>query len=367
MSTVNGEAAVRLAQRLRDLREREWPDTDLTQAHLAEALSEEKRVAPATLSSWENVNNPKTPMTSRLSAYARFFATRRSLEGKAHLVAVDDLDEDERERFEHLEKELLRLYAALDGPAATQPERRLPLKFEDIEPDPGPIVILCPEAPKDSRGPLAEESHVNYTRLHRFADADALLEIFGHIRALNPERHVLHRLPTDLRQSDLQGHLVILGGIGWNPMLLRIQKQLSDKLPIEQVADDRIVTGEVFRVRREGGEDELHLPVYDEFNGERQLVEDVGMVARLENPFNSNRTLTICNGVHSKGVHGAVLALTDERVRPANERYLADRYPQGEFAMLFKVLVVGDHALAPDLKNPVRRIFEWLPPAVAGE
>lgn len=365
MSTVNGKAAVRLARRLRDLREREWADINLTQAHLAEALSEDRRVASATLSSWENINNPKTPTPARLGAYARFFATRRSLEPKPHLIAADELDDDERDRFERLEEELLDLHAALEGPATVDIERRLLLSFADT----GPIVILCPEAPKGSRGSLAEESDANYTRLHRFADADALLEIFGHIRSLNPERQVLHRLPLDgdVRQSDLQHHLVILGGIGWNPMLRRIQTQLVRKLPVEQVADDRLSTGEVFRVRQEVGEDQLHFPSYEEIEGESQLTEDIGFIARLTNPFNSSRTLTFCNGVHSKGVLGAVLTLTDETVRPANEEYLASRFPTGELAMLVKVLVVGGKALAPDLQNPETRIFEWPPPMAMGE
>ena len=43
-------------------------------------FSTESKVAPATVSSWESLTNPKTPTSSRLSAYARFFATRRSLD-----------------------------------------------------------------------------------------------------------------------------------------------------------------------------------------------------------------------------------------------------------------------------------------------
>ncbi len=73
------DRAIRLARTLRELRESAWPDVELTQAQLAKALSAESRVASATLSSWESLTNPKTPTASRLSAYARFFATRRSL------------------------------------------------------------------------------------------------------------------------------------------------------------------------------------------------------------------------------------------------------------------------------------------------
>jgi hypothetical protein len=74
--------AVRLARALRDLRETTWPDHVLTQSQLAKVFSSEgARVAPATLSSWESTTNPKMPSAARISAYARFFCTQRSLEG----------------------------------------------------------------------------------------------------------------------------------------------------------------------------------------------------------------------------------------------------------------------------------------------
>jgi transcriptional regulator with XRE-family HTH domain len=366
MTSVNGRSsAVRLAHRLRDLRLHEWSGVSLTQAQLARALSAQSRVASATLSSWENINNPKAPTTARLSAYARFFATRRSLDGEPHLIAVDELDDDERDRFEQLEEELSGLHSALEEAPASEVERRLLLSFDDT----GPIVILCPEAPAESRGSLANDKDVNYTRLHRFADADALLEMFGHIRALNPDRPVLSRLPSEIQQAELQNHLVIIGGIGWNPMVRRIQTELRKKLPVEQVDDPQLSTGEVFRVRKEEtGEEMTYFPATEEIDGDIQLTEDIGLIARLPNPFNSSRTLTICNGVHSTGVLGAVLAVTDETVRPANEKYLAQQFPKGEFAMLVRVPLVSGSVLAPDLQNPETRLFEWSPKTVtAGE
>ena len=80
------------------------------------------------------------------------------------------------------------------------------------------------------------------------------------------------------------------------------------------------------------------------------------------NPFQSSRTLTICNGIHSRGVLGAVRCLTDEQVREANERYLADRFPEGRFAMLVRVPVVANETLSPDLQNPETRLYEWVAP-----
>jgi hypothetical protein len=360
MGSGNGSAAARLARRLRELREHHWPDVTLTQAELARALSAQSRVASATLSSWESLTNPKTPTTARLNAYARFFATRKSIEGTSpQLPALDSLSDDERERFEQLEEELFALHAAINEVEPTpKVARRAPLSFDDA----GPVVIICPEAPEDEQGPLASTTSMNHTRLHRFADGDALLQVFGHIRALNPDLHVLHRLPSEVQQADLQNHIVLLGGIGWNKTMRRILFYLEKKLPIEQFDDSQVPEGDPFRVRKnEDREEQVYLPVVEVDHGESELVEDVGLLAHLPNPFNFSRTMTICNGIHSKGVLGAVLAITDETVRPANEKYLASRFPDGDFAVLVRVPVVSGHVLAPDLQNPDTRLYEWSP------
>ena len=76
-------AALQLAQRLRQLRQQRWPDARLTQDKLAKAFSAEENLAAATVSSWESLNSPKIPPRHRLQAYARFFATPRSVEGAA--------------------------------------------------------------------------------------------------------------------------------------------------------------------------------------------------------------------------------------------------------------------------------------------
>jgi transcriptional regulator with XRE-family HTH domain len=366
MASGHERAAVRLARRLRDLREREWPDVTLTQAELAAALGSKGEVKSGTLSSWESLTNPKTPTPARLTAYARFFATRRSVAGKPHLLTVDEFTDEERGRFEQLEKELLDLRAGLnEEQSRDETGRRALLSFDDS----GPVVIICPEAPQDSRGPLADPENANHTRLHKFADADSLLEVFGHIRALNPTLPVLARLPSEVPQAELQNHTVLLGGVAWNRTIRRILSHLESKLPIEQIDDARVRDGDVFRVKKdEHRKEQIHLPVIEvDDDGESELIEDVGLIARLPNPFNFSRSMTICNGIFSKGVLGAVLAITDETVRPANERYLAQRFPAGDFAMLVRVPVVSGTVLAPDLQNPDTRLFEWSPEPAAGE
>jgi hypothetical protein len=81
--------------------------------------------------------------------------------------------------------------------------------------------------------------------------------------------------------------------------------------------------------------------------------------ARLRNPYNSSRTLTLCNGIHSRGVLGAVRALTDAQVRDANESYLAETFGSGDYALLMRVPVFQGRAVSPDLRNPDSILYQW--------
>jgi hypothetical protein len=198
-----------------------------------------------------------------------------------------------------------------------------------------------------------------------------LIEIYGHLRAANPTLDVFHRITGDVRSDDLSAHVVLLGGIAWNAVTRRFQEAIG-RVPITQIVDPEFETGEIFEV----GDDRFY-PEWEDAPGrdkeaepdapEKVLSEDVGFLARLPNPFNISRTLTICNGIHSRGVYGSVRCLTDARVRDANEEYLSERFPGGIFALLLRVPVVGGEALSPDLQNPQARLYEWAPTEGEGE
>jgi hypothetical protein len=344
----NPEQALGLARALRDLRESTWPDHVLTQAQLAEALSSEERVASATLSSWESATNPKTPSEPRISAYARFFCTKRSVEGEPHLIPEDELTSAELRRFQELEAQLLELLHPKDR------KLQRSFQFED-----GPVVVICPDLPPDSRGPLASERDPNFTRMQKYGDLDALIELYGHLRAENPNLDVFHRLASEVVSDDLSSHLIVLGGIGWNEVTLHIQSTIR-QVPIMQTAVDDLKGGDIFHVETHESVESFY-PTYEQLGGVVRLVADIGYLARLRNPFRANRTLTICNGIFSRGVYGAVRCLTDARVREDNENYLADRFPNGEFATLLRVPVVANETLSPDLQDPDSRLYEWSP------
>jgi transcriptional regulator with XRE-family HTH domain len=341
-------AAMQLAHRLRQLRE----EKSVTQAALATAFSAEQQVGSATVSSWENVKQPSTPSESRLEPYARFFATDRSLVGDPHLLPLRELDAEERDRHRELKSELRGLWEAAHGRLNYEaPPARRSWYFND----PGPVTIVCPDATDALRGPLASPRDPNYTSMHAYADLDALIELHGHLRAENSLNYgVFHKLASKVRPDDLAGHVVLLGGLGLNRQLMR---GLAHQLPILQVVDPNVQTGEIFVVL-DGESEQRFYTIWSPYD-ETELMEDVALLARVANPYNQSRTLSICNGIHSRGVLGAVRSLTDALLRDANETYIAERFPDREFALLLRVPVVQGEAMTPDIANPETRLFEW--------
>jgi hypothetical protein len=306
-------------------------------------------VATATVSSWESATNPKTPPASRISALARFFCTRRSLEGEPHLISEDQLTAAERDQFKKLESRLLKLLNPED------PQLRHIFKF-----DVGPVLVICPDVPADVRSPLADVKNPNFTKMQKYGDLDALMELYGHLCTQNPSLEVSYRLASEAVYSDdLSSHVILLGGIGWNKVTRHIES-VSRRVPITQIEVPDLRDGDIFRVETTDGTRSFY-PEYADLGGGKELIADVAYVARLRNPFRIKRTLTICNGIFSRGVLGAVRCLTDSAVRQENEKYLADKFPDGQFAMLLRVPVIDNKTLAPDLQDPKARLYEWTP------
>jgi hypothetical protein len=344
MAVVSPEAQ-RLARRLRQLRVDEWPDARLTQAKLAKAFDAEEALQPATVSSWESTSAPKLPPPHRLKAYARFFATQRSLDGASpRLLPLKALTPDELVNYKKLEMELLGLRSSLVAEG-----------FWHFTDD-GPVTLVCAQLPLDQSGPLAESANPNYTELHHYADADALIELHGHIRAENPEMTVHFMLPSEVDHDDLTGHVILVGGVVWNEVTGRLSNMA--RLPVRQVEHPDLDSGEIFVTEIDGAAREFWPEWAD--TGKTLLSGDVGLLARVPNPLNSSRTLTICNGIHSRGVYGAVRTLTDTHLRDANERYIAAKFGDARsFAVLMSVEVIRNRTMTPDFSTNGVVLYQW--------
>jgi hypothetical protein len=345
-------AALQLALKLKQLRQ-QWPR--LTQDRLAVAFSAEETVAAATVSSWESLKTPKLPPMHRLKAYARFFATARSVEGEPRMFRLDELTPDEKKAYEKLEADLLQLRSEASGET---PETEQTFKRSWNFPDNGRVTLVCARLPAKQIGPFGDPSNPNYTELQAFADIDALIELFGHVRAENPTSLVRFRTPSEVERDDLSGHLILLGGLVWN----EITGRLSDmaKLPITQVEHPDLDSGEIFIANVDGESREFWPQWRDVGGGRRVLTEDVGLLARVPNPLNASRTLTICNGIHSRGVYAAARTLTDAELRDGNERYISTNFGDTRsFGILMSVKVIENQTITPDFSTPGVVLYQW--------
>jgi len=391
----------RLGVRLRELRHG-WSGLPVTQKQLSDAFE----LSGPLVSSWEN--GTAIPPEERLNAYARFFATRRSMaQQPPALIPAEDLTaEEERVRGE-LVDELVRLREeALEGPTPRPRETgALGGRFWYFS-DGQPITILCsplsqqqlgysPAAGKTGHLPpvvqyATNSSHPNAVRNLGNGDIDGLLELVGHIRAENPTADVRWLTYDRVTSADqLTGHLVVLGQgdavlsplpTGDTRMVRALQDELDfpifSRWPPEgddefdgefvvtldidgQPTDDpeKIVKekSEVYRprfLRDEAAENRPRLLV----RGVPQLTADVAYIVRARNPFNPGAKLTMFAGIFSRGTYGAVRAFTDATFRARNEQWLSNTLDPEDFWVLFQVDVVIDNTITPDLSRASRRL-----------
>src|SRR5439155_8253552 len=222
-------------------------------------------------------------------------------------------------------------------------------RFEDGR----PITIVVAQLPAELRqllGPYTDPDDPQYVELYTYADVDSLVELHGHIRAVNPDSEVGFRTVSALRSDDFTTHLALLGGVDWNVLTRDLLKRLP--VPVSQVSPEGDPASGGFEVVK-GGERRRYHPVFTEKDGRKMLVEDVAHFFRAPNPFNRKRTVTICNGMFSRGTYGAVRALTDSRFRDRNAEYIHERFPRGDtFSILTRVPILNGEVLTPDWTLP---------------
>jgi transcriptional regulator with XRE-family HTH domain len=338
----------RLAERLRALRERE----NLTQKQLATLLGGSDPLSIASVSLWEKPGSNRLPPAQRLEAYARLFCTSRSFDGdRPRLLSPGELTEEERERERGLYEELisLRELAAQSTPVVATAKR--PRSALWHFPDPIAVSIVCSDAIEPP--PYSEPSHLNYTTYARYADLDALIAVYGQVKADNPTR-MIRILPTDRLVRDFAlNNLIIIGGAASDAAIL-----FAQDIPLP-AAHEILGTDPVTHLFKcSVGEEEREFTSSRDDQG--NLVQDVGLIARGPHPIIPGGTVTLLSGITSRGVHGAALCFIDSHVRDTNERYLESDFGDVEsFCILMNIPVQNDVALPPNLWRENTRLYEW--------
>jgi len=342
--------ASKLASRLRSLRLHHW-DEAVKQPDLARVLG----VGTSSVSSWESADASKVPPEARLRSYATFFASRHSLDSDPpRLLRDDELTDAELEERDKLFAELRSLRAAVVG-EIDQLEEKVPRSMWHFA-DGGPVRIICGAQKEEDRPPFASIENHNYMALGAYTDLDALLELFGHIRAENPASDVRAARADRFATDDLQAHLVLLGNMARMQGGGRILR--GENIPVRQVEAEEL-DGEIFEISESEPRQRFGPQLADnDPNGE--VIEDVGLLLRTPNPHYSTRTLTICSGVFTRGVYGAVRCLTDAGLRTENTEYLRRRFGDAHtFCLLMRVHVAEHTVPTPDLRIEANRLYEF--------
>jgi hypothetical protein len=345
-----GPGAIRLAGRLRVLRE--GAPVPLTQGELGHALADAKGpVSPAAVSTWENPASGRLVPASRLDAYARLFCTSRSFQGTPHLLEEAELTADEHRAFVELKEELLGLREA----AVSRQEAAPAESARSMWAFPGDsrVTLVCSRLPPERRPPSSDPDFLNYVKFSDLADLDALIDIYGAVRANNPpSARVVIAAAEDLTQRDVANHVVLIGGLAWRT----VSPWYSRIFPIPILPDDPAGRGAIVVTGPDGKEEkEFRYQIAD-----GRLVEDVGFFARGANPSAPRRTLTICGGITTRGVRGAARCFIDWEMRERNEQYLFPRFPEGStYCIVMRVPVINLDPLTPDLSKKENRLYEW--------
>lgn len=310
-----------LAGRLQELRRA----AGLTQLALSRALG----VSVPSISAWEK---GAVPPAHRLEAYARLFAP------------TGDGD---------LRTELLALRAPAEPDPATVAH---PLTFRPGE----AITVVSTRLPDDRRAVFgnADPDDADHIEAYRYADLDALIALLPAVSALNPASPVAVGTPEDVPFDKLTAHLLVLGGVDWNPVTAALARHL-DKVPVQQL--ERDTDDDVGGFVVGSGDDRAeHKPRVRTRGGKATLIEDVAHILRAPNPYNRQRTLTVFNGSYSRGTYGAVRALTDPEIGVRNAAYLAERFAGVDtYSVVCRVRMVARRVVVPDWTLADDRLHEW--------
>lgn len=300
------------------------------------------------------------------------FATPRTFDGpEPSRLSPEEMTDEERLVLRDLWQELMQLRnnalregasesgsAAVGAPGAVEQSLSAsPWRF----PDGQTITIVCAQWPPHmpEKIPYTDVDDPDYIELLTYSELDALFELHGHLRAANPANQVNLRIAGKLTSDDYTSHLVSLGGVDWNTITSTALERLP--LPVQQIAHWGIPGEQYFQVE-ENGIVTKHKPDLEEAVGHPKgiLHEDVALFARAVSPFNSERTITICNGMYGRGTYGAVRALTDARFRDRNADYLRSRFGASEtYCVLTRVPIVYGVTLTPDWTSGEYTLFEW--------
>lgn len=335
-----------LASKLRELRESAF-EMKVTQDQLAAALGEGRPLSSAAISTWENGEIDKLPTESRIIQYALIFSTPQSLVPRPHVPSESKLDKPALLRFTELRTHLLALRD--DAEQEAKRERAEPTSADGNElwqhDRADKVYVVAPELPSAEQTEYANPASTNYVRLARYGDLDAFFEMFTALTKMG-YRNLSHRSAREPGIGSSR-NLVLIGGPAWNSLTRTYLLHLD--LPIKQNLEP---AGHPDFFTTSDGTPAL--PKVELEDGQQHVIEDVGLFVRATNPTNPDTDVTICSGIFTHGVLGAVQSFTNPHVAGDNVVAIRERLGQAtRFAVLFRVKVIDGRVPTPRLSTAI--------------
>lgn len=143
----------------------------------------------------------------------------------------------------------------------------------------------------------------------RSGDFFSVAKLYGYLASLFPQAKI--RILSDVQIENvgdaMQDHLCLIGGPNNNVVTKRVLEQWNAKnIPTPSFPEGELeFLNRTFKLR------------HDEANS---ITQDIGLVARGENPFNEGGAVTICMGIKSFGTHAATqFSISDRFAREVEE------------------------------------------------
>lgn len=182
----------------------------------------------------------------------------------------------------------------------------------------------------------------NYMLLESLGDKDSLLEVAAFLNR-NYRNTSSSMYAADNYTNNMEGNFVVIGGPG---------DEEGDGNKICKIFMDRMKV-------KVGYSDDCETLLYEKekYKATKQknkTVRDYGYYARFPNPFNSNNSVILINGIHTFGVLGAAKAFSDHpsaqgNIRKVMKKLKLDNIKQASFECFFPVDVFQQTVVCPEI------------------
>jgi hypothetical protein len=204
---------------------------------------------------------------------------------------------------------------------------------------------ICVVAPPTRReDSLPDKKYPDYCYIDLLGDKDSVLEVSVQIAKVYREANILRYTSKEFPKQNLRSPLVVVGGPGdgtpdsGNLLCKQISEYLNLPIGYSNDCELMVVNG--------AGE---FCGIYDD---EGYLVRDYGCIIRCKNPWQPQNRILLFHAIHTYGVLGAVLALSDSSVAPSNASRIVTRFGKDPlFYSFFQVEILNGAVTPPAIKD----------------